>query len=61
MFFKKKYTYGQASVVVPDFNTRYSKIWSVFCVPDDKVELDGRVEGACPHVTLFSGLSIQED
>lgn len=53
-------TYIKASVVVPDFNARYSKVWGALRVPDDEVKLDGRVEWTCPHVTLFGGLSTEE-
>lgn len=30
-------------------------------VPDDEIELDRRVEWTRPHVTLFGGLSTQEN
>lgn len=55
-----KRTYIEASVVVPDFDARYSKVWGALRVPDNEVELDGRVERTHPHVTLFGGLSTQE-
>ncbi len=57
---KIKSTYIEASVVVPDFDARYSKVWGALCVSDDEVELDGRVERTRPHVTLFGGLSTQD-
>lgn len=56
-----KNTYIEASVVVPDFDVGYSKVRGALCVPDDEVELDGRMERTCPHVTLFGGLSTQEN
>lgn len=55
-----KNTYTEASVVVPDFDAGYSKVCRALRVPDDEVELDGRVEWARPHVTLFGGLSTPE-
>lgn len=55
-----KNTYTEASVVVPDFDAGYSKVCRALRVPDDEVELDGRVERTRPHVTLFGGLSTQE-
>lgn len=58
---KQKSRYIEASVVVPDFDARYSKVWGALCVPDDEVELDRRVERTRPHVTLFGGLSTQEN
>lgn len=57
----KKSTYVQASVVVPDFDARYSKIWGSLRVPDDEVKLDWRVKWTRPHVTLFGGLSIHNN
>lgn len=48
--------YIKASVVVPDFDVRYSKVWGVLGVPDDEVQLDRRVERTGPHVTVFGGL-----
>lgn len=53
--------YIEASVVVPNFDARYSKIRGTLRVPDDEVELDGRVERARPHVALFGGLSIKDN
>lgn len=57
---KKAFSYIKASVVVPDFDARYSKVQGVLCVPDDEVELDRRVERTGPHVALFGGLSSQD-
>lgn len=57
---KTKSRYVEASVVVPDFDARYSEVWGALGVPDDEVELNRRVERTRPHVTLFSGLSTQE-
>lgn len=57
---KKAFGYIKASVVVPDFDARYSKVQGVLCVPDDEVELDRRVERTGPHVALFGGLSSQD-
>lgn len=54
-------TYTKASVVVPDFDRRYSKIWGTLCVSDDEVKLDGWVEQTCPHVALFCCLSVKEN
>lgn len=63
MMHKEKYKsrYIEASVVVPDFDARYSKVWGALCIPDNEVELDRRVERTCPHVTFFGGLSTQEN
>lgn len=57
---EKAVCYIKASVVVPDFDVRYSKVWGVLGVPDDEVQLDRRVERTGPHVTVFGGLSRQE-
>lgn len=57
---KRAVSYIKASVVVPDFDVRYSKVWRVLGVPDDEVQLDGGVERTGPHVALFGGLSRQE-
>lgn len=56
-----KSTHIQASVVVPNFDARYPKVKAALRVPDDEVELDGRVERTRPHVTLFGGLLIQKE
>lgn len=57
---KTNSTHIEASIVVPDLDAGYSEVRRALGVPDDEVELDGRVERACPHVTLLGRLSIRE-
>lgn len=58
---RNKSTNIEAFVVIPDFDAGYSKVCRALRVPDDEVQLDGWVERARPHVTLFGGLSTREN
>lgn len=49
-------TYIKAVVIIPHLDPRDVEVRSSFHIPDDKIQLDGRVERTSPHVTLFCGL-----
>lgn len=50
-------THINAVVIIPNFDPRDVEAWGSFHIPDDKVQLDRRVERTRPHVTHFCGLN----
>lgn len=50
-------TYINAVVIIPNSDPRDVEVWRSFHIPDDKIQLDRRVEWTRPHVALFCGLN----